>query len=58
LGSFVAGPLLKGKTAIQVADKLKRDALHWFGLATAANLAQSQQDDQYKNHTPKWASDR
>jgi hypothetical protein len=58
LGSYLAGPILKGKTGIQVSRALLQLAVTFYGQACAANLSQSKQSDQYANHTPKWMSDR
>lgn len=57
LASYLAGPILKGKTGAAAA----RNALERFGVefasATASN-ANASNEDTYRRHKPQWIADR
>jgi hypothetical protein len=58
LGSYLAGPILKGRVGATLAESLRDRARGSFLVASAMNANASQNDSQYKNHVPTWISDR
>jgi hypothetical protein len=58
LGSYLAGPILKGRVGMQVKQTLRGEARAMFLVASAMNANAQLDNTQYKNHTPSWISDR
>ena len=58
LGSYLAGPILKGKVGIAVRQDLRQQAMGVFRIASALNANAQRDDNQYKKYTPTWVSDR
>jgi hypothetical protein len=58
LGSYLAGPIIKGKAGVLLADSLRDRALATFRQAAALNANANKDDTQYADHKPIWISDR
>jgi hypothetical protein len=58
LASSLAGPIMKGKTGIQLRDDAYDKYLKVLGVAAAASLNQMQDSAGYAEHVPEWMSDR
>lgn len=58
LGSYLAGPLLKGAAGIRMAESLRQRAQLEFAGAGALNANASLDKKQYGQHKPIWVSDR
>jgi len=58
LGSYLAGPILKGKLGIALAESLRDRARATFLVASAMNANANKDDTQYADYTPIWISDR
>jgi hypothetical protein len=58
LGSYVAGPIIKGKTAAAVAKELRARARATFLVSSAMDANASLDKLQYGNHKPIWITDR
>jgi hypothetical protein len=58
LGSYLAGPILKGKVGMSVKQSLYQMYETLIDKAAVRALGNSQISEQYANHVPKWVSDR
>jgi hypothetical protein len=58
LGSYLAGPIIKGKTAAAVAKELRARARATFLVSSAMDANASLDKLQYGNHKPIWITDR
>jgi len=58
LGSYLAGPILKGKVGIALAESLRKRAQASFLIASAMNANAQKDTTQYADHKPIWVSDR
>lgn len=58
LGSYLAGPILKGRIGALVAESLRDRARSMFAVASALNANASLDKTQYAEHKPIWISDR
>jgi hypothetical protein len=58
LGSYLAGPILKGRVGMQVKERLFTEYRARLLQAGAHNANASLNNEQYKNHRPSWVSDR
>jgi hypothetical protein len=58
VGSYLAGPILKGKAGIALRESLRQEAMGMFKLASAMDANANKDDTQYKNHRPVWTTDR
>lgn len=57
-GSYMAGPLLKGKAAIAVADRCLKMFINFYGQATTMSANTAQLNDSISNRQPIWIQDR
>lgn len=58
LGSYLAGPILKGKLGAVLRESLLEQGLAAMRQASALNANARHDDTQYKDHRPTWVSDR
>ncbi|MFO7287644.1 MAG: hypothetical protein C0P79_012385 [Gammaproteobacteria bacterium] len=58
LASMLAGPLVKGKTGVQLARDAQATFARVLAEARANDANSSKQDDIYKSYKPSWITDR
>jgi hypothetical protein len=58
LGAYLAGPIIKGKIGIALADALRQRARQTFMTASAMDANASLDKNNYTSHVPLWISDR
>lgn len=58
LGSYLAGPIVKGKVADGLQKKLFQIYLATLAEAKALDASQRRESKSYADHVPKWMSDR
>ena len=58
LASFIAGPIIKGRTGVQAKESAYKVYLSELAKAKASQLNQRQESTEYKGHEAPWISDR
>ena len=58
LASYLAGPIIKGRTSVSVKESAYKVYLSELAKAKASQINQRQESDEYRDHTAGWMSDR
>lgn len=58
LGSYLAGPILKGRVGMQVKQALQQEYDREIRVAAAEDMNARKDNQDYSAHSPSWVSDR